>query len=460
MGSQFGRRANWPAELEASALWGRVTCALIPLLCVLLLFSPQVAAHDDEPMFTQLFNELDVEMLLIEPDSGRIVEANPAAARFYGFSQAELRDMTIQQINTLTPEQVAAERKLAQSEGRNHFIFRHRLADGEIRTVEVHSRRFLFDGRPLLVSLIHDITPGRHEAEQLWYYQQQLEEMVDAQVREIEQVRNRQIWWLLVGLIVQMGLIGWLLFSIVRRRRLEHEREALLADLRARNAELARLGEAMAHHFQEPVRRLASYAQLLETVPELGVDSRSRQAVRFINEQARRLSTLVSEAQAYLTLAHGAGRSSGWSDCASVLRRVMAEIDLTAQQAQVVIHEPLPHVVMDEQSLSDLFAIVLLNAVTYRHPDQMLTVEVSATLAAGYATLRFADNGVGIAPDQREYVFGLYTRLVPNSVPGTGMGLARARKLVELTGGRIHIEDGIDTGVCITIELPASPGPA
>ncbi len=79
---------------------------------------------------------------------------------------------------------------MAQREGRNHFFFRHRLANGEIRSVEVHSRPYRFNGEDLLFSIVNDITPGRHEAQDLWHYQQQLEAMVDAQVSELERTRS------------------------------------------------------------------------------------------------------------------------------------------------------------------------------------------------------------------------------------------------------------------------------
>jgi len=67
---------------------------------------------------------------------------------------------------------------------------------------------------------------------------------------------------------------------------------------------------------------------------------------------------------------------------------------------------------------------------------------------------RFADNGSGIAPEYRSQVLGLFTRLVPSSVPGTGMGLALAYKITTLVGGDLHIEDGLDGGICVVFDLP------
>ena len=164
------------------------------LLCWLgVLALTPVQAESSLPSFAQVFRDQGVVMLLIDPASGQIVDANPAAEQFYGYPVRALQGMGIQQINTLTPAQVADERLLAESQGRNYFIFRHRLANQRIHTVEVFSRPFDVDGRKLLLSMVHDITPGRNQTQEIWHYQQRLEEMVDAQVREIERSKRLQL---------------------------------------------------------------------------------------------------------------------------------------------------------------------------------------------------------------------------------------------------------------------------
>jgi diguanylate cyclase (GGDEF)-like protein/PAS domain S-box-containing protein len=119
---------------------------------------------NSEMFFRQMFDRHSSPMLLIEPNSGAIEYANQAAARFYGYPVELMRTMNIAQINTLAPEQIAGEMGRALREERNHFIFPHRLADGEIRTVEVYSSLIEAEGRTLLFSIIHDITE-RHASE-------------------------------------------------------------------------------------------------------------------------------------------------------------------------------------------------------------------------------------------------------------------------------------------------------
>lgn len=197
----------------------------LALILLLLLLSSMASVKAERPKFEQVFSDSGVVMLLIEPESGRIVEANSAAAQFYGYSQDVLQQMTIQQINTFTPEQVAQERAAVEASQRDYLIFRHRLANGELRTVEVYSRPYRFNDQNLLFSTIIDITPGRHVAEDLWYYQEQLEAMVDAQVQEIERNRSYLNWILIAALLTQALVIVLLIINIQRKRQLQRQQK-------------------------------------------------------------------------------------------------------------------------------------------------------------------------------------------------------------------------------------------
>ena len=122
------------------------------------------ALGESESRYRHLFENNKAVELLIDPADGRIVDANQAALTFYGYTKESLTAMSIAQINTLSPEEVKAEMTLAKTEKRNHFNFRHRLSDGRIRDVEVHSGPFSFQGKSLLYSIVHDIT-ARKEAQ-------------------------------------------------------------------------------------------------------------------------------------------------------------------------------------------------------------------------------------------------------------------------------------------------------
>ena len=162
-------------------------------------------------------------MLLIDPANGEIVDANPAASRFYGYPLEQLKSMRIQDINTLTPEQVAQERHRADQESRNYFIFRHRIANGDVKTVEVHSHPYVFDGRTLLYSVIIDITSQRDLKEALWHHQNQLEDTIAAQTRELKE-QYTQTTVILSSLLFLALLFAVLLWQSKRRLRVNQQK--------------------------------------------------------------------------------------------------------------------------------------------------------------------------------------------------------------------------------------------
>jgi len=118
-------------------------------------------ALEREGHYQALFNNHKAIQLLIDPEDGVIVESNKAASEFYGYDAETLRGMHISDINTLSPELIALEMEKARAQKRNQFLFRHRLADGTIRDVEVYSGPIELDGRSLLYSIVFDVTERR-----------------------------------------------------------------------------------------------------------------------------------------------------------------------------------------------------------------------------------------------------------------------------------------------------------
>ena len=123
--------------------------------------------RESEQRYSSLFKNNHSVMLLIDPESGDIVDANPAACSFYGWTQEELTSMKITDINMLSNEQVFQEIQRAKSEKRMHFFFRHRLASEDVRDVEVCSGPIRLHGMQLLYSIIHDISKRKRAEEAL-----------------------------------------------------------------------------------------------------------------------------------------------------------------------------------------------------------------------------------------------------------------------------------------------------
>ncbi|MCG6944267.1 MAG: PAS domain S-box protein [Deltaproteobacteria bacterium] len=125
------------------------------------------ALRESEQRYRSLFKNNHSVILLVDPESGDIVDANTAACSFYGWSLEELTSMKVTDINMLPNEQIFQEIERAKSEARNHFLFQHRLANEEIRDVEVYSGPISLHGKELLYSIIHDISERTRTEQEL-----------------------------------------------------------------------------------------------------------------------------------------------------------------------------------------------------------------------------------------------------------------------------------------------------
>ncbi|OIO71397.1 MAG: hypothetical protein AUJ57_07150 [Zetaproteobacteria bacterium CG1_02_53_45] len=127
----------------------------------------ELAFQASEARFRQMFEGNDSVMLLIDPDSGSIVDANAAASHFYGYTVKQLCRLNISEINILESEEVAAARRQVIHSERSSFIFPHRLANGKVRTVEVHTSPVEVAGRTHLFSIVQDITERKRLEDEL-----------------------------------------------------------------------------------------------------------------------------------------------------------------------------------------------------------------------------------------------------------------------------------------------------
>jgi diguanylate cyclase (GGDEF)-like protein/PAS domain S-box-containing protein len=145
----------------------------------------EAGLRESEARYRAMFERNEAVKLLIDPETGYIVQANPAASAFYGYSLDEFKKLKITDINTLPPEEIFARMSSVQTQQRGRFEFRHRLASGDVRDVEVHSSPLEVRGKKLLFSIIQDITNRKQAENALKDARDELEKKVQERTRAL-----------------------------------------------------------------------------------------------------------------------------------------------------------------------------------------------------------------------------------------------------------------------------------
>jgi len=263
-----------------------------------------------------------------------------------------------------------------------------------------------------------------------------------------------------VGSGFSMALL-WRSFSLIEKAR-DHTEEAR-ERLRFSNAELLRLTEVMAHHFQEPARRLVTFSQLLrKSLEGQPINETAETSLTFIEQQANRLRFLIRDIQLYL-MANQPTDVIGPLDLKEIVERLFRAkaLELAAIGAKVRIAPTLPMVLFDRRRMADMLDILLDNAIRYRRPSVPLEISVSAEVVGSMVRISFADNGCGILPEYRDRVFQIFERLHPEVTDeSTGVGLSVVLRTVTDANGKVWIEETPGGGTTILIELPRGKVPA
>lgn len=241
------------------------------------------------------------------------------------------------------------------------------------------------------------------------------------------------------------------------------ERDNLLGALERSHAELRRFSEILAHHLQEPVRSQLRYTKALERALPPPMPAAAAAALDVIRAGGERLSLLLRDVQRYLSVE---SQPRGLSPCAAddaldlACRRLAGEL---AAVGATLERQPLPPVLIPRNHLTDLFVILLDNAAEYRDPARPLVIRIAGEdleqdlqePALPMAHIVISDTGIGIEAPYLERIFGLFERLYgPDEHPGTGIGLALARKIAESAGGRLWATSCPGQGSAFHILLP------
>jgi len=213
------------------------------------------------------------------------------------------------------------------------------------------------------------------------------------------------------------------------------------SELERSNRELEQFAYVASHDLQEPLRKVASFCQMLESRYASQLDDRARQYISYAVDGAKRMQLLINELLTFSRVGQpGTGRS--WVDLNAVAGEAVDRLDatITDSDAQVIVDD-LPSVTGDATLLAQLFQNLIANSIKFRRMDEPPVIRITAERVDGFWEFACTDNGIGIAPAHAERVFVIFQRLHPrDAYPGTGIGLALCRKIVDFHGGRIWVD--------------------
>jgi signal transduction histidine kinase len=248
---------------------------------------------------------------------------------------------------------------------------------------------------------------------------------------------------------------------------LEQQRRGLerrATELARSNADLEQFAYVASHDLQEPLRKVASFCQLLEQRYGGQLDERADQYIAFAVDGAKRMQLLISD---LLTFSRVGRTSDGFEplDLGRIVAKAWDSMEGRAAECGGRLEQDIDELaerVLGDPSLLQLLLINLFgNALKYRRDDVAPVVRLSGTVEGAMVRIDVADNGIGIPEEYAEKVFVIFQRLHGrDEYEGTGIGLALAKKVVEFHGGTIAIGPSELGGTCVTFTLPLEDSPA
>ncbi|MEW5939292.1 MAG: ATP-binding protein [Chloroflexota bacterium] len=364
--------------------------------------SAEQALAFSEKKFYEAFNSSPV-MMTIEGADHRFIDANPAFMRGIGYTREEVIGRRAAELQLLpTPRDVQTVQTLASNPtGQTSLEVQFRRKSGEIGVALMSADRFEVNGAAYELTSALDITD---------------------------------------------------------RKRIEAEREELIAELQAKNAELERFTYTVSHDLKAPIITIKGFLGFLERDLDEGDRGRVRDDVKRVNEAVDKMNRLLNELLELSRIGRMANPPES-APMADLAREALENVrgNLEAGRVAVNVEPGLPVVYGDRQRLVEVLQNLADNAAKFMGDQPRPRVEIGQRGEEDGKPVFFVrDNGIGIAPEYHERIFGLFNKLDPKS-DGTGIGLAIVKRIVEAHGGRIWVESEAGRGCAFYFTLRPEP---
>ena len=360
-----------------------------------------------EKRFRELFENNKAPELIIDPVQGKIIDANNSALVYYGYSRAEITALKISDINTLTQQEVLREMVNATKENRAHYYFKHRLANGEIRDVEVHSGPINWDGKQLNYSIIHDIT-ARIVAENALI-------SAKAEAEQATRIKSEFLANMSHEIRTPMNsVIG--MTELMLETPLNKDQQKMLSIIQSSGKNLIMI-----------INDILDFSKL--EADKMVMDIQPFLLLPFIQEVIETLQPSALEKSLELSL----------------------HID---DNCNILIYS-------DQTRLRQILTNLLSNAIKFTLKGEVSIRVSMQPIDARQASFIFSvtDTGIGLDKEILEHIFDSFTQAEQSTTRkfgGTGLGLAISKKLSVLMGGDIKVESSPGVGSSFTLSIPSN----
>jgi light-regulated signal transduction histidine kinase (bacteriophytochrome) len=243
--------------------------------------------------------------------------------------------------------------------------------------------------------------------------------------------------------------------DITERKRMEEALRKKTEELARSNEDLEQFAYVASHDLQEPLRMVTSYVQLLSKRYKAKLDADANEFIDFAVDGAVRMRKLINDLLTYSRVGTQ-GKGLFPTDSEAVLAQSVNNLKVTIEEnGALVTHDPLPTVTADSSQLEQLLQNLIGNAIKFRGSEPP-RIHLSASRNGKGWVFSVRDNGIGIAPEYSKRIFIIFQRLHSRQeYPGTGIGLAICKKIVERHGGHIWVESDAGKGATFRFTLPA-----
>jgi len=242
--------------------------------------------------------------------------------------------------------------------------------------------------------------------------------------------------------------------DVSERQRLVKAQSRYATMLRRSNEELQQFAYVASHDLQEPLRMVTSYLQIIESRYAPQLDNDAHEFIGFALDGATRMKALITDLLAYSRV-EGGEKVFEEFDAQIALNKALANLSLVVEDSKAIITaDVMPHIKADVVQISQLFQNLIGNAIKFQK-EIVPQIHVGVMSKKDEWQFSVRDNGIGIRQQYLERIFVIFQRLHgKDEYPGTGIGLAICKKVVERHGGRIWVESTVGEGTTFYFTIP------